>query len=153
MDRNLFHEEAKENGNTSNRRPTPGKLDAFHKPPRENSAKIRMPREIEKSPESANKRSVAMTPMYTEREPQLEHNDVREFVRNIADENDKLHQQQKKALFKQNDKLAMNHTLMSIEVLRLLGIVKQYEDNIRILNADVDSLENTLKNRGKEKLD
>lgn len=148
MEHNRYKEEAKENTNLDNRRLTLGKLDAFQKPPRENSERHRVAREIEKSPESGHKRSTMVTPPYTEREPQPEHSAVREFVRNIADENDKLHMQQKKWLSTQNDKLAMNHALMSIEVLRLNGVVKHFEDNIRLLNSEVDALERGLQSKG-----
>jgi hypothetical protein len=90
------------------------------------------------------------------RTPRSEINDrendgnVREYIRNIADENDRLHLQNQKALKNQVNNMHLSHALLGFEVLRLVNLVKQYENSIKTLKNDIDAMEKAANDRAKD---
>lgn len=152
MERETF-EESKENHNQFNRRLTVSKLDSFQKPPKEAEEKPKPMPVFEKTPDSAEHRSYLQTSRHVEVHHTYtgpEHGSVRHFIKNIADENDRLHHQTKKALTVQNQELALNHMLMSLECLRLVEVVRQYENSVKTLTGDIDTLEKDVAERGRQ---
>lgn len=142
-------EETKENLNLVNRRMTVSRLEPFQKPPKELEERPKVHPLKEQSPQTTDRRSYLDSPQYKDPHPVQEHDAVRHFIKNIADENDRLHRQSKKALVGNQQDLAVNHMLLGVEVLRLVEVVSHYENSVKGLTTDLEALEKEAIAKGK----
>ena len=130
-----------EESNRSVLRGTYGILDSFKKEPEAEKpltpprvSRLKMP---EKSPDTENE-VPARQPTFKDMKP--ENGPMKDYIRNIADENDRLHSQNQRMMKAQLNRMSIDHALLGIEVTRLIAIIKEYESTVEKLKAETATL-------------